>query len=61
MNCEWVKSQITLYVFDELGDPDRVEVEQHLARCRECAREAEAEKQLRRLMEIGRASCRERV
>jgi len=52
MNCEWVKSQVTLYAFDELSDPDRVEVEHHLARCEECARAAEAEKELRRLMNL---------
>ena len=52
MNCEWVKSHITLYVFDELGDADRAEVEHHLARCGGCAREAEAEKHLRRVMDL---------
>ena len=52
MDCEWVKSQITLYAFDELGDADRAEVEQHLARCGDCARQAEAEKQLRRVMDL---------
>lgn len=52
MNCPWVKSQITLYVFEELGDADRVEVQQHLARCQDCARAAEAEKQLRRWMDL---------
>lgn len=52
MNCEWVKSQITLYAFEELGDADRAEVEKHLERCRECAREADAEKQLRQVMDL---------
>lgn len=52
MNCEWVRKNITLYAFDELGDADRTEVTQHLDRCAECAREAEAEKQLRRVLDL---------
>jgi hypothetical protein len=52
MNCEWVKKNITLYVFEELGDSDRTEVSQHLERCAECAREAEAEQQLRRVLDL---------
>src|SRR5258706_11256109 len=52
MNCDWVKSNITLYAFEELGDADRAEVEQHLTRCHDCSREAEAEKQLRQIMDL---------
>lgn len=52
MNCEWVKSQIVLYAFDELGDSERAEVEHHLERCEACARAAEAERQLRRVMDL---------
>jgi hypothetical protein len=52
MNCDWVRSNITLYAFDELGDADRAELEQHVTRCRDCARETEAEKQLRRIMDL---------
>lgn len=52
MNCEWVKKNITLYAFDELGDADRTEVTHHLDRCADCAREAEAEKQLRRVLDL---------
>ncbi len=52
MNCDWVKSKITLYAFEELEDADRAEVTQHLERCRECAREADAEKQLRQVMDL---------
>jgi len=52
MNCEWVRQNITLYAFDELGDADRTEVSHHLDRCAECAREAEAEKQLRRVLDL---------
>jgi hypothetical protein len=52
MNCDWVKSNITLYVFEEVGDSDRAEMDQHLVRCTSCSREADAEKELRRLMDL---------
>jgi hypothetical protein len=42
MNCEWVKSNITLYVYDELPDDSRFELDQHVARCADCARELKA-------------------
>ncbi len=37
MNCDWVKSNITLYVYDELPDDARHELEQHVQRCAACA------------------------
>ncbi len=39
MNCDWAKANITLYVYDELPDDARYELEQHLARCAQCAAE----------------------
>jgi hypothetical protein len=39
MNCEWVKANIALYVYDELADDARYELEQHVARCGDCAAE----------------------
>jgi hypothetical protein len=36
MNCEWVQQNITLYLYDELADDARHELEQHLARCKDC-------------------------
>ena len=39
MNCEWVKNNGTLYVYDELPDDARYELEQHIARCESCAKE----------------------
>ncbi len=39
MNCEWVKANITLYVYEELPDDGRYELEQHVARCTDCASE----------------------
>jgi len=39
MNCDWVKANITLYVYDELADDSRYELEQHVHRCGACAAE----------------------
>src|SRR5208282_3533220 len=39
MNCEWVQENITLYLYNELGDDARHELEQHIARCQNCAAE----------------------
>ena len=43
MNCEWVQQNITLYLYDELGDDGRHELEQHVARCKDCAAEVAAQ------------------
>jgi hypothetical protein len=42
MNCEWVLQNITLYVYDELPDDARHEVEQHLNRCPDCTAELQS-------------------
>ncbi len=42
MNCEWVKANVTLYVYDELADDARYELEQHVERCTGCAAELQA-------------------
>jgi len=42
MKCEWVKDNIVLYVYNELADDARYELEQHLGRCPECATELKA-------------------
>lgn len=39
MKCDWVKQNILLYVYNELADDARYELEQHLARCPDCAAE----------------------
>jgi len=36
MKCEWVRENILLYVYNELPDDARYELEQHLARCTNC-------------------------
>ncbi|HEV2022511.1 MAG TPA: HEAT repeat domain-containing protein [Terriglobales bacterium] len=47
MNCEWVKENIPSYLYDELGDDARHELEQHLARCAGCAAEADSVRELK--------------
>lgn len=42
MKCDWVQQNIVFYVYNELEDDARFEVEQHLARCPECAAELKA-------------------
>ncbi len=52
MNCEWVKSNVTLYVYDELPDDARYELEQHVGRCAGCAAEVKALRGLRDVMSL---------
>lgn len=42
MKCDWVQQNILFYVYNELEDDARYEVEQHLGRCPECAGELKA-------------------
>jgi len=42
MKCEWVQENVLLYVYNELPDDARYELEQHIARCTDCAAELKA-------------------
>ncbi len=42
MKCDWVRQNILFYVYNELEDDARYEIEQHLARCPGCATELKA-------------------
>jgi anti-sigma factor RsiW len=42
MKCEWVQQNVLLYIYNELADDARYELEQHLGRCAECASELKA-------------------
>ncbi len=42
MKCDWVRQNVLFYVYNELEDDARYEVEQHLGRCPECAGELKA-------------------
>ena len=48
MNCEWVKQNATLLLYDELPDDARHELEQHVALCKGCAAELEEMRLLHR-------------
>jgi hypothetical protein len=50
MNCEWVRENITLHVYGELLDDARHELEQHVARCSDCAAELKAEREFHAVM-----------
>ena len=47
MKCEWVQQNVVLYVYDELPDDARHELEQHVARCATCMAEVQAVKAFR--------------
>ena len=42
MKCEWVQENVLLYIYNELPDDARYELEQHIARCTDCAAELKA-------------------
>src|SRR5919108_3116689 len=50
MNCEYAKANAVLYCYDELADDARFELEQHLQRCKPCAAEIDAVRQLQTAM-----------
>jgi hypothetical protein len=50
MKCEWVRENIVLHVYGELPDDARHELEQHVARCADCAAELKAEQDFHTLL-----------
>src|SRR6202142_1254516 len=50
MKCEWVKENVLLYVYNELPDDARYELEQHLARCADCAAELKTTRKFHALL-----------
>ena len=50
MKCEWVQQNITLHVYGELADDARHEMEQHVARCADCASALKAEQEFHALL-----------
>src|SRR5436305_13931539 len=42
MNCEWTRANTALYIYDELKDDERYELERHVERCSGCKSEREA-------------------
>jgi hypothetical protein len=55
MKCEWVRENVTLHVYGELADDARHELEQHIARCADCAAELKAEQEFHALLSQDRA------
>jgi hypothetical protein len=55
MKCEWVRENITLHVYGELADDARHELEQHVARCADCAAELKAEQEFHAVLTRDRA------
>lgn len=47
MNCEYVKNGLIEYVYDEMADDARHELEQHVERCPGCAAELKATREFR--------------
>jgi len=56
MKCEWVRENIVLHVYGELADDARHELEQHVARCADCALELKAEQSFHDLLSQDRAA-----
>ena len=52
MNCEWVRSNTALYVYDELLDDERYEFERHVDRCLGCRREVDELRRFRADMSL---------
>ena len=50
MNCDWVSKNIQLYIYDELADDARYELEQHVARCGECAKDLKSARKLNSML-----------
>jgi HEAT repeats/Putative zinc-finger len=50
MNCDWVQENICLYLYNELADDARHELEQHIRRCTSCAAELAAQQEFQAQM-----------
>jgi len=50
MNCDWVQQNACLYLYDELADDARHELEQHIQRCPVCAGELAAQREFQAQM-----------
>jgi hypothetical protein len=56
MKCEWVQENIVLEVYSDLADDARHELEQHVARCADCASKLKAEQDFHALLAQDRAA-----
>ena len=51
MNCDWVQQNVSLYLYNELADDARHELEQHIRRCKDCASELAAQQEFQAQMD----------
>jgi hypothetical protein len=42
MNCDWIKENVVLYIYDELADDAKYEFEHHAQHCLACRKEVES-------------------
>jgi hypothetical protein len=47
MNCDWIKENVVLFIYDELPDDARFEFEQHVQRCIGCRRELDTAREFK--------------
>jgi hypothetical protein len=52
MNCDWTKENIVFYVYEELADDARFEVERHVQHCVPCKHELESAVELKKSMDL---------
>ena len=52
MNCDWVQQNVCLYLYNELADDARHELEQHIQRCTACAAELAAQQEFQTQMNV---------
>jgi hypothetical protein len=47
MNCDWIKENVVLFIYEELPDDAQFEFEQHVQRCIGCRRELDAAREFK--------------
>jgi len=52
MNCDWVQQNVCLYLYNELADDARHELEQHIRRCPQCAAELAGQREFQGQMNV---------
>ena len=52
MNCDWVQQNVSLYLYNELADDARHELEQHIQRCKNCAAELAEQQEFQAQMNV---------
>ena len=52
MNCDWVQQNVSLYLYNELADDARHELEQHIQRCKNCAAELADQQEFQAQMNV---------